>query len=241
MHIFDLILPKIGDANEDCEDRKAYIIDEPYGRLRAAVADGATATAFSGEWADLLVREYCDRSFTNWDDFFIRCSAAAKRWNSEIYSKERPWHSLMRSKTGAAAAIAGIELSIKESRWSASALGDSCIFQIRSGRVYVILPSYTSEQFDNHPRLVSTDIEKNVGLASAYKFASGTFKAGDRFILATDAASESIVQANQRTDGLHEWIIALAAGKESAQRFITSQRETNKIRDDDVAIIMIEI
>lgn len=241
MRIHDLVLPKIDEAHEDCEDRLRVVMDEASGNLRVAVADGATETAFSGEWAELLVHAYCERPFADWDDLAERSKAAAKEWASGIYSQDRPWHAFMRAQSGGAAAIAGIEILTNERKWSAVALGDSCIFQIRDERIHLALPPYGAEEFGNHPRLISTDAAKNAGLASAYESSSGSYEPGDRFVLATDAASEAFLRASERDDGLGEWLRALAGGKDAARGFIEALRDSQDIRDDDVAIVMIEV
>lgn len=240
MKIFNLMVPKIGEANEDCEDRLG-VAAETNNVVRAAVADGATATAFSGEWAALLVAEYCDNAFKDWDDFHLRCGRAAKRWKMEIYSQERPWHALLRSRTGAAAAFAGVELFMADCKWAASALGDSCMFHVRSGRILCSLPSYSPEDFGYHPRLMSTDVENNAELNEFYKNASGNFEVGDRFILATDAVSEALLRANEKPAGLAEWIYAISSGSDVARNFIQMKRTCGALQDDDAAIIMIEI
>jgi hypothetical protein len=240
VRIHDLLLPKIDEADEDSEDRLFFVTDDVSRTVRAAVADGATATAFSGEWAELLVHAYCDRPFTDWNDFSKRSAAAAKQWASGVYSQDRPWHALVRAQAGGAAAIAGFEIFMNEPKWSAVALGDSCIFQIRGERICFVLPPYAADQFGNHPRLISTDAAKNVGLASAYKSESGCYELGDRFVLATDAASEAFLRADQRSNDLRDWLGALAESKDAGRRFVESLRDSHDIQDDDVAIVMIE-
>ncbi len=240
MRIHDLLLPKANEANEDCEDRLLFVTDDLSKTVRAAVADGATATAFSGEWAELLVRAYCERPFANWTDLAQRSALAAKLWATGVYSQSRPWHALMRAQAGGAAALAGIEIFMNEPKWSAVALGDSCIFQIRRERICFVLPPYSADQFSNHPRLISTDAAKNVGLEAAYESSSGRYQIGDRFILATDAASEALLRADEQNSDLSEWLDAIAESKDAGRRFVNSLRGSRKIEDDDVAMVMIE-
>lgn len=240
MKIFNLIVPKNGETIDECEDRLG-VTSESKNILRAAVADGATATAFSGEWAALLVAEFCDSPFQDWNDFHLRCVRAAKRWRMEVFSQQRPWHALLRSKAGAAAAFAGVELFLTDGRWRASALGDSCMFQIRSGRILFSLPSYSPEDFGRHPRLVSTDIERNAELKEFYKNASGTFEIGDSFILTTDAVAEALLRADKKWGELAEWTNAIASENDVARQFIEMKRASEELQDDDAAIIVIEI
>lgn len=240
MQVFNLIIPKNGEADKDCEDRLG-VATGPETILRAAVADGATSTAFSGEWAALLVNEFCDSAFQDWDDFYRRCGRAAKRWKMEVLSQQRPWHALLRSKNGAAAAFAGIELSLTDCKWKASALGDSCVFHVRSGRIICSLPPYLPEDFGHHPRLMSTDSEKNVELKDFYKNASGAFENGDKFILATDAVAEALLRADRNCGEMEKWTRALSSGSEIARRYIQMKRASEDLQDDDVAIVVIEI
>ncbi len=241
MRVYDLIFPKSDDTADDCEDRLAYVRDELSGNVRAAVADGATATAFSGEWAELLVRAYCDAPFMQWSDLLRCCDDAARRWTAVVYGEDRPWHSLMRAKAGGAAAIAGIEVRSPDRTWTAAALGDSCIFHVRDDRIRAAVPPYGADDFDNHPSLLSTDTARNAGLESLFTAVTDTFVSGDRFVLATDAAAQALLVADRSADGLRDWIVALTSERETAARFIASSRAVGSLRDDDVAIVVIEV
>lgn len=241
VRVHSLVLAKTDEVDDYCEDRVQVMTDKEAGIVRAAVADGATATAFSGQWAELLVRAYCNKPFADWEDLAARSQVAANEWASTVYAQDRPWYALMRAQSGGAAAIAGIEIIVKERKWSAIALGDSCVFQIRNERVYLAIPPYGPDDFGNNPRLIFTDAEKNVGLASAYESKSGTFLPGDRFVLATDAAAEAVLRADLGKAGLREWIRTLTKSEKRAQRFIESLRNSRGIRDDDVAVVTIEV
>jgi hypothetical protein len=239
--IHSLVLGKTDEVDDYCEDRVQVMTDKAAGIVRAAVADGAAATAFSGQWAELLVRAYCDQPFADWDDLAARSQMAANEWALTVYAQDRPWYALMRAQSGGAAAIAGIEIIAKERKWTAIALGDSCLFQIRNERVYVAIPPYGPDDFGNNPRLIFTDAEKNAGLASAYVSKSGTFLPGDLFVLATDAASEALLRADLGKAGLREWIRALTKSDKRARRLIEALRHSREIRDDDVALVTIEV
>ena len=239
--IHSVVLGKTDDVDDYCEDRVQVMIDRVAGIVRAAVADGATATAFSGLWAELLVRAYCEQPFANWEDLAARSQVAANEWAATVYAQDRPWHAVMRAQSGGAAAIAGVELIVNERRWSAVALGDSCVFQVRNERVNLVIPPYGPDDFGNNPRLIFTDSEKNDGLATAYKSQSGTFLPGDYFVLATDAVSEALLRADLRTGGLREWLRVLRKSGKRARRFIETLRHAREIRDDDVALVTIEV
>jgi hypothetical protein len=235
------LLPKIGDDERDCEDRLKITVDDNSARVRAAVADGATSSAFSGQWAELLVEAYCERPFSDWNDFAQRAGVAAKRWSADVFARDLPWHALERAQAGAAAAVAGVELSESVRAWSAFALGDSCLFHVRSERVVRMLPEYRIEDFGNNPLLISTAPSNNAGLASVYHSSSGQYELGDCFVLATDAASEAILRLTQRDGGIAEFLRALSSGESEAREFIEQLRETNELRDDDVAVVAVKV
>jgi hypothetical protein len=241
VEIYPFVIQKIDELPEDCEDRFAIASDRVTRSLRAIVADGATSTAFSGQWAELLVEAYCDRPFLGWDDLAQRAEIAAKRWAEDVFSEARAWHVLKRVEQGAAAAIAAIELIESGCQWIASALGDSCVFHVRANRIIEMLPTYTAADFTDNPRLISTNMSRNVELRSDYLIKDGTYLRGDKFVLATDAAAEALLRIHEQPYGIESWLSDMSSGESVARRLVNSLRDTEAMRNDDVAIIVIVV
>src|SRR5438270_10528537 len=85
-------LPKEGNATEDYEDAAWPVrMDRDARVFRCAVADGATETSFSGEWARLLVRAYTRGwlSGSGWDEGLATAQWA---WREAVGDLPRAWY-----------------------------------------------------------------------------------------------------------------------------------------------------
>jgi hypothetical protein len=108
-----------------------------------------------------------------------------ERWRQEVGQKPLPWYAEEKLRIGAFATLAGLEIS-DNGNWSAIAVGDSCIIQIRASELIQSFPLDRSEQFDNRPFLISSrDSSGNV--EQAIRRIDGNWKIGDIFYLMTDA------------------------------------------------------
>src|SRR5262245_64395105 len=135
-------LPKRGEKAEDYEDASA---GDPL-RGRFALADGAAGSSFSALWARLLVEEFVRSSKPQpgpWADWL---PIVQKRWASAVGHRPSngptPWFVQDRIQQGALAAFLGVVLDEavtwrggKRKRWRAVAIGDTCLLQIREGKL----------------------------------------------------------------------------------------------------------
>src|SRR3954471_6828632 len=92
-----LRLPKRGHTPEEYED--AFAADPAAGRF--AVADGASESAFAGEWARLLAEPYVAASGpgTGW------LEGARDRWVAALAGRELPWYLEEKFEQGAYATL----------------------------------------------------------------------------------------------------------------------------------------
>src|SRR5262245_55189804 len=142
MRFWQFQLPKRGEKAEDSED--AWAGDPLLGRF--AIADGASGSSFSALWARLLVEEFVRSSKPQpgpWEDWL---PLVQKRWASSVGHRPSngptPWFVQDRIQQGAFAAFLGLVLDEavtwrggKRKRWRVLAIGDSCLFQIREGKL----------------------------------------------------------------------------------------------------------
>src|SRR5581483_11095363 len=104
----------------------------------------------------------------------------------EVDPKPKPWYAAEKARRGAFAAMVGLSL-VEDGTWSAMAVGDCCLFQVRDDALVVSFPMKRSADFSLTPLLIGSRQERNAGLAQAKRERSGGWEAGDVFYLMSDA------------------------------------------------------
>jgi hypothetical protein len=230
-------LAKVGEKLADCEDAFALACETPGRGLRAAVADGAGSSAFSGYWAALLTQSFVAEPIRSEAELVERLPALTQRWNAHVFRRNIPWHALERAARGAYAALAGVEVAAGEpAAWRGLALGDSCVVHVRAGAILSSTPIAASDAFTNEPVLISTDAERNEGIAAELRLFGGELLPGDTLLLATDALAQFALAACESGAPA---IDALLRSLESGDAAIEEGRTRGTLRNDDVAAIVI--
>jgi hypothetical protein len=152
VHCRTFRVPKRDHPIEECEDFAAT--DCTRGRF--AVADGAAESAESGRWARMLVETFVHAAPEKpWPDWL---PPLQQQWSAAVRRPDEagplPWFLEGRYRDGAYATFLGLLLN--ETRWASLAVGDSCLFLVRDGRLAVRFPLEQSSQFDNSPWLVGS-------------------------------------------------------------------------------------
>ncbi len=242
--------PKRGNVASEYED--AYFPERACHRhdlseFRCAVADGASESAFSREWARLLVRRYHYQRMSL--DLLRRC------WLRKVTRQPVPWYLDEKIRRGAHATLVG--LSIRDPKpsepcggsWKAIAVGDSCLFHVRDDELLTVAPITRSDQFNNHPHLVSTNSSTSFGLdESRIKVVSGQWLASDVFYLLTDALAEWTLAEHEA--GQPPWSVfrslgrdgdSGAEGQQCFETLVANQRENGGLHNDDATLLRIEV
>lgn len=243
--------PKRGNVEREYED--AFLPDQVFRRdlseFHCAVADGASESAFSGEWARLLVRGYCRRGMS--------LKRLQRCWLRLVTRRAVPWYLEAKISRGAHAALVG--LSIRDGQlakslggsWEVAAVGDSCFFHVRGDELLTVGPISTSQGFDNTPHLISTDASASFGLdESRLTVLSGDWQPRDAFYLATDALSQWALAENEA--GRHPWPMFRSlsqtadhchGGREgpSFEELVAELREHGGLHNDDTTLLRVEV
>ena len=248
MRIFaePLWLPKAGNADAEYEDAfcpRHPIVGEIHSRF--AVADGATETSFSGIWARQLVRAYCSGTFDNLTDT-MSIRAMQSKWWKIVRKKPLAWYAEEKLESGAFAALLGLTISAESATsergiWQATAVGDSCLVQMRGSTVFTTFPLTSSEAFTNSPVLLSTKDSDEAGLRSLASI-SGDWQCGDHFYLMTDAIAAWFFRAIEQQEA--PWTIIRDLDNDPNKPFrewIEQARKQSLMRNDDVTLYRIEI
>jgi hypothetical protein len=207
---------------------------------RCAVADGATESAFSGEWAKMLVNGFGRHE--------LRLLEQQRQLERSVASKPLPWYLEAKARRGSHATFAG--LSIRETsepdsaspagRWNVFAVGDSCVFHVRDGQLLQTGPMSSSQDFGNTPSLLSSrgGIKLQRG-APGFTIQSGSWQAHDVFYLATDAMAQWMMSEHEA--GNSPWELLRDQGVEAFQLAVMVLRGTDRLHNDDTTLLRVEM
>lgn len=222
---------------------------------RLAVADGATESALSGEWARMLVRELCEcplRTLSDPHAFRAVVTSLADGWPAWLrsYVRElgRPLHywEPRRLTDGAAAAVLAVALApapgdggpVASWTWRAAAVGDCELFQVRDGALVTAFPLTTSGAFGRTPALVHSLEALGPGGAERVALAGGQALPGDVFFLVSDALAAWALFSQEAGTSPWEHLTRAAQGDDTQfAQVITRLRADGVLRNDDVTLV----
>jgi hypothetical protein len=247
-------LPKAGHRHEEYEDafapRRLSKGEVAYkGKSFAcAIADGATEASFSAYWAQLLTMAYAHRRLQP-ERLEHDLSSLQEQWRRWVSCRPLPWYAEEKVKMGAFASLLGLSLSIhiaetrQVGKFSVIAVGDSCIFQVRSNSVIFHFPLQASEQFNNRPVLLSSLARHNTPALQAACLHEGEWRSEDRFLLMTDALACWFLHAWEQGDPSWQKLLDLGIcdGEASFADWITHLRDRGSLKNDDVTLLRIEM
>src|SRR5690606_33659428 len=114
-------------------------------------------------------------------------------WRLDYYTADLPWYAVQKAQQGAFTTLLGLclhrgtlERKDGSGTWTATALGDSCMFQVRDSELKCSFPLQSPEQFTYSPVLISS-IAPFATVAEYETTKRGEWRIGDCFYLATDA------------------------------------------------------
>lgn len=236
--------PKAGNSASEYEDAyypvKSVRLEGKKG-FGCAVADGATESSFSGEWARILTEAYCRRAIR--ESVTNRSLAELRRkWLSTTERAQLPWYAEQKAASGAFAALVGLTIHCdKTRRWDALAVGDCCLFQIRNGICVAAFPITEPEAFNNGPYLLSSNEAQNADLRAHLRIERGEWESEDVFYLASDAVAAWFLRS--ALDGNEPWRVLSDLGTEDERQpfddFINSLRDAGALKNDDVTLLRV--
>ena len=201
--------------------------------IRVAVADGATTSSFSGEWARLLAAAWGAGELAD-DGAWL--PALVCRWQETVDRHALPWFAADKLRAGSHAALLGVELNPAGS-WSALSVGDCCLFLVRDDTLIEAFPARRPEALEGRPALVGTgmsadDFRRNV------RRAEGWWQAGDALYLMSDALGRWFLDAALvRRSSPWRILASVSARPESFSAFVERLRESGALQPDDVTLV----
>jgi hypothetical protein len=225
--------PKSGHAANEYED--AFAVEPAAARF--AVADGASETSFAKQWAELLVERFVHEPPTAAElrEWVAPMQAA---WVGEHQGKAQAWYAEAKARDGAFSSLLGV--AIEADRWRALAVGDTCLFVVRAGRLQKAFPLERAEQFNNSPLLLSSVARSNSNVWDDVRAEEGELRERDQLLLMTDALAQwFLVEAEM---GRRPWAaLARALTQESFSAFVDMLRASGALRNDDTTLVRIEV
>lgn len=225
--------PKSGNTASEYED--AYAV-EP-AALRFAVADGASETSFAKQWAEQLVDRFVHEppAPAGLREWVAPMQAA---WAGANQGKATAWYAEEKARDGAFSSLLGV--AIDHGRWRALAIGDSCLFVVRTGRIERAFPLARADQFNNRPVLLSSVPRANGRVWDEVRSDEGDLRGHDQLLLMTDALAQwFLVEAEL---GRRPWAaLARAATLEAFCGLVGYLRAAGALRNDDTTLVRIEV
>ena len=221
---------RVGDHSVDCD------------RFRVAVSDGATESAFAKLWANSLVAEFVSNA--GWERDL---NGLARRWATDVWSRDLAWNVQERASEGAHASLLGAVISVtKTARWQtkrwhvhATIFGDSCMFVLDpDGEITKAEPYQKAEEFDAHPYLLSTSPVHRKRALEHRKTRRASMTNDQWLLLSTDAIGRWMLKAppDQRIE-LAE--ITFASDRPAFDVWLETHREDRSLKDDDCTVVTI--
>lgn len=239
METRQLLLPKLGHEISECED--AIAVDTE--NCRFAVADGATEAFDARNWAQRLAQNWVqNQSASTLEEFREWVAVEGRELRDSWSGLSLSWYSEEKARTGSFAALIGVELDLKtdEPSWKAIALGDACLLHCRRGMLLKSLPLCSSESFNSAPVLVASDSSMHEACMKSVVIDSGSCESGDVLWLLSDGVASWYLERFER-DAFEPSDFFDTREDYEIKRFFDDERLEGRMRNDDVAVLRIEI
>jgi hypothetical protein len=228
--------PKAGSSDDEYEDAfwPARDTVTQARAFRCALGDGATESSFSGQWARLLVRAYCRREL----DGRRRDRSLpelGRVWRRGASAGPLPWYAEQKLEQGAFSSLLGLHLE-ETGQWRSLAVGDTCLFHIRTGAMPAAFPLECSDAFINTPLLISSVPRHNRQLHEGTHEIAGEWRRGDTFLLMTDAIACWYLRC---VEGGH--CPTIPRLRRSFGPWLAGLRASGTVRNDDTTIMRVEM
>lgn len=237
LHVQRYSCPKRGSGESEYEDAIAQ--SSGAGSLRRlAVADGASESSFARLWATLLVDAYVAGGLSD-DATIEQLRPLQQRWSADVAAKPLPWYATEKARNGAFAALVGLTLC-PSGTWQAMAVGDCCVLHIRADAVVASFPLDNAADFDNRPRLLSSNPERNQELDDAVRVAGGCWLPEDRFLLMSDALAAYVLR-RVIDDGESPNAALPFRRPQAFRRWVEARRDDRSLRNDDTSLLRVRV
>jgi hypothetical protein len=236
------LVVKDGSPDEHNDDALAADVD----RGRFAISDGAAESGFSRVWSKLLVDQFVNHATGSPDDWSKWLPEAQSRWLAELKGVEIPWYGEQQFEQGSFATFLGLVVKTEGKRrlWHAVAVGDSCLFHVRAGKLQESFPLEESSQFNFTPKLVGSrssidEVAKKRAVPN-----HGTGQPEDRLWLISDALSKWCLAEEEAARPPWQELATFLSPDSPQTEFaawIANLRADRGLHNDDVTLMAIDL
>lgn len=256
-------VPKRGSSPQEYEDA-VWVGPDGNGSgelhcqsLLVAVADGASESLLAGRWARRLVEVFGSNKSTRTRLAFVAAyQTAVGGWDDEVaqYTKEREkrdspiqWYEEPGLAKGAHATVLAAEFRDgrggRAPTWSACALGDSCLFQVRDELLYASFPLSDASSFTYQPPLLASRGVDDAVLRRNVRKTASDWERGDSFYLVTDALAAWFLRVIE--SGGRPWEPLRDMDTRDAELdfadWVEQQRDLDQMTNDDTTLVRIDM
>jgi hypothetical protein len=213
--------------------------------FRAAIADGATDSSFSGRWAELLTRRFVEHQ-GDIDELEVVLPALQQQWAAEVDQRQMPWYAAEKAAMGAFASLLGIAFHAEPHScegWRAVAVGDSCLVQVRRNEIVIArFPLAESALFTASPYLIASRADGNRTLRDHVSMSEGEVQPEDTFYLMTDALACWFLADEEA--GRAPWTILKDVSTDDGEVFadlVARLRADGALKNDDCTLVRLDV
>ncbi len=259
--------PKSGNRPDECEDACRIWWPSGDGPARIALCDGASESAFSRSWAQILAGAFVNRplDLTGLDGASLAgwLEPCESEWSRAVPWARLPWHGEAKARAGALATLLGMTIewapdasprppathaageTVLEDgcaplHWQAVAVGDCCLFIVRDDALALSFPLEESGQFNSTPSLICSNPSNNGGLWARVHQLQGECQPGDLMILASDALACWILLEHESGGRPWETLLSLDSEREWND-WVQAKRGERAMRNDDTIMITVRV
>ena len=245
--------PRAGSREADYEDAFAPGEGKLSGRrIRLAVADGATESLLSGAWARLLVHTWVSVPRRPTSQLL---DAARAEWAEQLVTyldgrvlSGRPvqWYEEPGLARGAHATFVGLQLTSRRvvsgsGKWTAVAVGDSCVFHFRDDRLMDAFPIDDPALFANAPHLLASRAPEpdpgRAGRPARMEARFGEWRSGDLFLLASDAFARWLLSSLRAGAPVADLAQVAMTARPEFRSWVDARRHDRSLANDDITVV----
>ncbi|MCY4560259.1 MAG: hypothetical protein OXF79_28660 [Chloroflexi bacterium] len=238
--------PKLKETEKDYQDHfdvRVRPTDNPM--VIAAIADGATDSAFAARWAQELTQLFVECPPANEEGLLSYIcewlKPAQDAWHESVPWDRVPWHGIDKARRGAVATFLGITIESADDgqlKLQSIAVGDCELIIIDSeNQVTMKFPVAEASEFNNRPDLICSNPNGNQGIDGQVKRATASIGVNDQVILTTDAMAEWLLR-EELSPAMYRQIAQMDDAAFAA--WLQSERDNGRIKNDDTTIAIIE-
>lgn len=221
--------------------------------VRGAVTSMATTIDDSGNGQvshfGSFVESLLSHTVDQWDGYVAE-------YQAERAARGRPitWYEQPGLDKGAFATLMAVHVHEKSTglatpgsarrwNWQAFALGDTCLFHLREGRLVTSFPLTDSDGFGITPHLLGSRNRNAALIADRAATAGGELHADDELLLATDALAAWLLSHPDVGSGAAGRQLGRLAdlGDEDFADWVENERDKSRMRNDDVALVRLRV